>query len=629
MKLYDNLKKYVFDKLWFKILVYCSLPFYIFLCMSYLEYMNYRQVRLVLGLWSRNFGAFILALSILAIISVILLLLCRKIWIYAVVFGSFSVIIGLINCVKYAVNGDYFFPWDISMAGNMGQLIGFARFDLPPYFWLLLPMIIIACVIYALSKTEIPVKWYIRVPSAVVISLIFVFFYNSPNTTERVLNKFNMTFNDNILQASNYYANGFVNAFAINCFALKVVEPEGYSQQQIQEYLSGYESTTKIAADDGAPDVIVVLSEAFFDVTKLNGTEFSQDPLKNFREISARENAYSGDLISSALGGGTIRTEFEILTGLTVDYLTNGTSPYIYITKDIETYVSNYKDQGYYTKAIHTYNRDFYMRDSAYPYLGFDEFVAEDEIAQRADAQWRRGYITDQTLVNEITDTLEEHTDTPNFIFAITMENHQSYGKTDPNDIVIEVKNNSLDSDTLDAVTTYTQGAYYADLSLASLVDYIDNREKETILLFFGDHLPTLGSNQAAYKQAGNVGNPDLTELEVKLFLYSTPFLFYSNYDIDYDTTMQGKSSISTYYMLSLLADLTGTQKTAYMNYLLDHYNDLPYYNVRVANTLTESQSEYINSLKLITFDRVRGAGYSGSPNASESSDDTNIKSSP
>ena len=629
MKFYDNLRKYVFDTLWFKILTYCSIPFYIFLCLCYIEYMNYGQVRLVHALWVRNPGAFILAFSILIIISAILILLCRKTWIYAVVFGSVSVIVGIINCVKHAVNGDYFFPWDISMAGNMGQLISFARFDLPPYFWLLLPMIIIACVIYALSKTEIPVKWYIRVPPAIALSLIFVFLYNSPKTTERMLNKFNMTFNDNILQASNYYANGFVNAFAINCFALKVVEPEGYTQQQIQEYLSGYSNSSEITNTDDAPDVIVILSEAFFDITKLNNTEFSQDPLKNFREISARDNAYSGELISSALGGGTIRTEFEILTGLTVDYLTNGTSPYIYITENLETYVSNYKDQGYYTKAIHTYNRDFYMRDTAYPYLGFDEFVAEDEIAQREDAQWRRRYLTDQTLVNEITDTLDENTDNPNFIFAITMENHQSYGKTDPKDIVIEVKNDRLDSDTLDAVTTYTQGAYYADLSLASLVDYIDNREKETILLFFGDHLPTLGSNQSAYRQAGNIDQPESDPQQDRMFLYSTPFLFYSNYDIDYDATMQEHHYVSTYYMLSLLADMTGTQKTAYMNYLLDHYNDLPYYNVRVANPLTDAQAEFINSLKLITFDRVRGAGYSVSAKASVSSDDTNTKSSP
>lgn len=578
--------------------------------------MNYRKVRLVFDLWSRNIGAFILGYIVLIIISAILLLLTRKLWIYAVSFGALSVILGIINCVKLAVNGDYFFPWDVSMAGNMGELISFARFDLPPYTWLLIPVIAIACVIYALSGAQIPVKWYFRVPGAVALCVIFVVFYNIPKTTERILNKLNMSFNDSILQASNYYANGFVNAFTINCLAMKVVAPEGYSQQSITEYLGGYTDTPaqpdKSEESSKSPDVIVILSEAFFDITTLKNTEFSQEPIQQFKTIAARENAYAGELVTSALGGGTVRTEFEILTGLTVDYLVNGTSPYLYVTDDIETYVSNYKDQGYFTKGIHTYNGDFYMRNTAYPHLGFDEFVSEDELKLRDDSSWRRSYLTDDTLVNEIIDTLEEHTDTPNFIFAITMENHQSYGKTEPEDIVVEVKNDKLDSKILDSVTTYTQGAYYADAALGKLADYIDSREKETVILFFGDHLPTLGSNQSAYSQAGNVDPSDGYDLDERMFLYSTPFLFYANYDIDY-SRLGGQSHISTYYMLSLLADMTGTKTTPFMRYLNDKYKSAPYFNVRVQNPLSDAGKDFINSLKLITYDRVRGAGYSNS----------------
>ena len=101
------------------------------------------------------------------------------------------------------------------------------------------------------------------------------------------------------------------------------------------------------------------------------------------------------------------------------------------------------------------------MRNDAYPKLGFDEFVSEDELKLRDNANWRRSYLTDDTLIDEVIDTLETHQDKPNFIFGITMENHQSYGKTAPEDIVIEVKNDRLDSDVLDSVVTYTQGAYF------------------------------------------------------------------------------------------------------------------------------------------------------------------------
>ena len=127
------------------------MPLFIFMCILYLEYMNYRSVRRVFQLWDKHPDSLILAFIVTAMISVILLLLARRLWIYATVMGAATLIIGIINCVKLAVNGDYFFPWDISMAKNMGQLISFARFDLPPYLWLFIPAFVIACVLYALS----------------------------------------------------------------------------------------------------------------------------------------------------------------------------------------------------------------------------------------------------------------------------------------------------------------------------------------------------------------------------------------------------------------------------------------------------------------------------------------------
>ena len=33
-----------------------------------------------------------------------------------------------------------------------------------------------------------------------------------------------------------------------------------------------------------------------------------------------------------------------------------------------------------------------------------------------------------------------------------------------------------------------------------------DNRDRDTILVWFGDHLPTLGGNMAAYRQSGMIG---------------------------------------------------------------------------------------------------------------------------
>ncbi len=594
------------EKKWYRVLSYCVLPVYVFFCYFIMEYMNFSSVLQPLKLWYKNIDKFFFGMLVLALVSGIILLLVRKLWIYAALMGGLSVVVGIINAVKLACNGDYFCPWDITMAGNLGQLTGFVSFSIPWLIYVLIPLVIIGTVLFWLADTEIGVRWYIRIPSAIVLCLIFVVFYHSPKSTEKVLNKFGMSFDNSVLQSSNYKYNGFVNAFTINCFALKVSEPEGYSQQTLSDYLAGYTGSEA----SSSPDVIVILSEAFFDVRTLKNTTFSQNPLVNYDDIISRDNCVSGMMYTTAHGGGTVRTEFEVLTGMTLDYLVNGTSPYLYVTDPLETMVSVFKEQGYSTTGIHTYDGKFYMRNVAYPLLGFDKFISQDEIIQNYDVSYRRGYIRDEIFMDALIDTLETNTKTPNFIFGITMENHGGYDPSQPEDVIVEVKNDNMDESALASVTTYTQGVYYADLALKQLVDYIDSREKETVLVYFGDHLPALGAYHAAYNQAGNINISDDYDTDELKFIYGAPYLVYSNYDVDYGV-LETKNELSTYYLLPLVCNAIGTATTPYMDYLTDNYLDLPYYNVRLGINPSDEQRSFIKSMELITYDRVAGKKYS------------------
>ncbi|MBO3446488.1 LTA synthase family protein, partial [Clostridium sp. CCUG 7971] len=55
------------------------------------------------------------------------------------------------------------------------------------------------------------------------------------------------------------------------------------------------------------------------DPTVIKEVKYSEDPIPNFRKIS-KENK-SGYINVPVVGGGTARTEFEILTGNNFDYL--------------------------------------------------------------------------------------------------------------------------------------------------------------------------------------------------------------------------------------------------------------------------------------------------------------------
>ena len=92
----------------------------------------------------------------------------------------------------------------------------------------------------------------------------------------------------------------------------------------------------------------------------------------------------------------------------------------------------------------------------------------EDDLRDREDATRRRGYLTDDMLTNAVIDTLEQNSSAPNFIYAISMENHGAYDKSEPSEIIIDVQNDSLNQKMLDSVTTYTQGVYYTCLLYTS-----------------------------------------------------------------------------------------------------------------------------------------------------------------
>ena len=579
-----------------KTIGYILIPLFIWVCLLCLEYMNDGNIEKPFQRWDAS-GKLFFAMIVMSVLSLVLLSLIKKVWIYATVFSSFTLIVGIINNLKLTSNGDNLVPWDITMAGNIGQLAGFVKISLPPLMFAFIPIAALFILYFWACSLKMPFKWYYKLPVPVIIVVFIAVLWNQPKLMEKNLKKFGMSFNDSILQSSNYSANGFVNAFTINCFALKVSEPENYSANAVESELLRYEGTEA----KSSPDVIVILSEAFFDARTLNGTEFSKNPLENWDEITSRDNCVSGMMYTTAHGGGTVRTEFEVLTGLTVDYLINGTSPYLYVTKPLDSYVSNYKNQGYRTIALHSYDGKFYSRNVAYPLLGFDEFITQDDMAKRPDCSFRRGYITDDTFMNTLIDTLENSDSENNFVFGITMENHQKYAKSDPADIKIEVKNESLSEDILDSLTTYTQGLYYADKALKKLVDYIDSREKETVLLYFGDHLPAMGGYQQVYNESGNVDNRDGYTTDELECLYSAPYLVYSNYGVDFKTDTDW-SDVSTYYLLSLIADKTGTAKTPYMNLLVDKYKTLPYYHARLGIRLEGKNKSFIKLMEDYTY---------------------------
>ena len=542
---------------------------------------------------------------------VLLLLLLRRAWIATLTLGLISLICSYVNYTKLSLNGDPFMPQDILLVTDAGDLAAFISGQLPVWFFLCAGLFLVWTLALWAVDIRLPLRWFVRLPVALALLAVMVYYGSDVDRADIVLGKFGMSVYDSALQSSNYKANGFVGGFTVNLMSMRIQEPEGYSRELVTEMLRDYEAVP--AAQDAEPfDVIVVLSESFFDARILDGVTFSKNPLPNYDRLRKSSRCYSGTMYSTALGGGTVRPEFAVLTGLTTDYMPSIPTPYRYISRELPTYVSNYRQAGYSTVAMHPYNKQFYARDAAYGFVGFDEFWGQDEIAGTIYAEYKRGFVTDESTLRAIRHYVD-NADKPAFLFAITMQNHQPYDGIDPSLMQIEVSSDKLSEPALTALTTYTQGLHDADKMLGDLAAWIDRRERPTVLVFFGDHMPTLGDNYLAYHESGLFYTRDGLTREELHAMFSSPFLIYSNRKLDGGLLDRHTDNrISDYNLLNSVAISTGMARTPYMELLGDFYRTEPAYNVRLGIPLDDRIRPYARAMEYITYDRVFGHNYTG-----------------
>ena len=588
---------------------YLSMAVFPLFCLLVLDYMNYRNLDRLLQHCELQPGPVRFEIVVIYLVFLFFWALLRRSALTVGVMGGLSFLFAYINYTKVAVNGDNFFPQDMMMAGSAGELTSFISGGLPKWFWLGLAALVCWTIFLALTAADLPRGWFYRLSAASLVLVLVWSFCANRERTKTMLARFDMSTYDTALQRSNYSANGFVGGFALNVLTMRIEPPEGYTQETMQHLLELYQPVPASGQEEF--DVIVILSESFFDARILPGVEFSQNPLERYDELLERPNCYSGTLYTTASGGGTVRPEFGMLTGLTTDYLPDVTTPDWFVNEEVPSYVSICKDAGYDTLAIHPYDRTFYARNQAYPYLGFDRFLDMEDLSQLVTAEYKRDYITDQSTLKLMEKCLDE-AEAPTFMFVITMQNHQPYNAMDPADIQIKVTSPDLSEPALTALTTYTQGLYDADQMLGELADYIDQRERPTVVVFFGDHLPTLGSNYLAYRESGLFDPTDgLTPEELEQ-VYSTPYVIYSNRELEFDFFNQNRDNpISDYNMLNAVYRAVGLPRTPYMEMLADFYRDYPYYNVRLEIPVHSTRENFLKAMELVTYDRVLGHRWS------------------
>lgn len=576
---------------------------------------SFGSADLMSTLLQENIGAFFLGAVVVYLLFGALICLTKRIPLAAFLSALFFTIMPLVDYFKTNILKEHFVPWDMLLAKNADSFGTFLRtLSVPDATWNTIVTIVFYFLLILMMKPELPIPWKKRVIGTPIL-LIFLYLFTMQSGVRAYYEPiFGISPKAPGNQTKNYETNGFLTAFVLNFASLQMGAPADYSEAYLAKAFEKYQPSAESGKDFQNPDIIVVLSEAYWDPTILNDVTFSEDPLKNYRRIAAEHP--SGNMVSCTFGGGTVRPEFEILTGTTTNMLPPGNMPYQqYVFDDIFSYARLFKNQGYETLGVHTYQKTFYERDRAYPLLGIDTLLGENDT--NAELHWNSGpFITDETIAEEVIYQLNQPRENSLFLQVITMENHSMYlDKYDPSDWDISVSSDVLSDEELNVLHNYCKGVSDSDAALGEIYDFVMNREKPTVVLWYGDHLPTLGEGFSPYITTGNItadSSADWTE-EEKYTMFSTPYVIFSNYDTGREYRAEN-NAVSPYLLPALLCDYIGAPENVRTNFLLDLYETCPvispYYDLYSNTENKTAVNEMIRLHELLTYDDLMGEQY-------------------
>ncbi|HFK1811357.1 phosphoglycerol transferase [Bacillus thuringiensis] len=560
---------------------------------------------------------FILSFVVIYAIYILVYNLIGKVFLSMVLTSCTLVILGIVNYLKLIFRGDPLYPSDFTQITHMQSVIPMVMDYFSWSYIFIIIVSIVACIVAGIYMRRYiqNVKIHLGIRALLVVGSIFVL-YAYGNFANTFMNKvFQKSGVDFVLwnQNENYASNGFVLGFISNLDTTVMEKPKNYSKENMLQIANDikkqYSGNIGNEKKKEKPNIIFVMSESFWDPTKVTNLSFSEDPVPNLHHYI--ENFPGGQTISPTFGGNTANVEFEALTSYSMSLLKPGSIPYQQVItnkKEIPSIPTALKKEGYYTSAIHSFGRTFFKRDDVYKVLGFDKFNADDTM-ENVDIDG--DYISDLAMSKEIIAELEEQKQ-PTFIHAVTMQNHFPFteGRFGENLIEISGLENEESKGELE---TYTEGLRRSDEALQYLIEQLDNLDRPTLLVFFGDHLPSLGTNKSFYKENGYITN-EKTPSE-RLAMAQTPLLMYANFDMPNDNL----GLVSPIHFSNLIFDYAGLNKSLFYQFLSELYKEIPVLrdelkvdkNGEVINDLTKKQKEMLEQYKMLQYDLLVGNQYS------------------
>ncbi len=431
-------------------------------------------------------------------------------------------------------------------------------------------LIVVALIIFiAVKAPKLQRKVrYIKALAFIISMVVIVFFA----TGTAIQMQFLSSRFDNLADAYKNY--GFAYCLSNSFIDSGIDKPEDYSEEAVETINNtASEALAGDTTEEKHPNIIFLQLESFFDPNNIKDLYYSRNPIPNFTKMC--EEGMNGYLNVATVSAGTANTEFEILTGMSLQYFGAGEYPYktVLLEKTCESLANNLRQLGYSTTAIHNNRASFYGRNDVFPNLGFDTFISKEYMMdlEYTPVSW----VKDKVLTKEIIGAMDA-TEGQDFVFTISVQGHGKYptefkGNEDYNVYVYGEGDESRI-----AGFSYLINQYYEmDQFLKDLTDALSAYDEDTVLVVYGDHLPGL----------------DLSAEDLKNdTLFQTAYVVWSNFDL------QGEDQdLYTYQLGSKVLDLLGI-----------HEGTMTRYQQTAIGT-----ENYSKGMEMLEYDMLYGEDYS------------------
>ncbi len=509
------------------------------------------------------FNAYIIFVTLLIVYLVRRRVFCR------IVVSAFWIILGCVNGYMLGIRVTPFNAQDLKvlddavtlvdkyLSGDQGVMIGIG---------------ILAVIVWLISMWrrggQYQGKMY-RIPMAAVCILAFATLGKA--TDLAVENRVVSDYFGNIAFAYEDY--GFPYCFGASVFNTGIEQSSNYTEDKMNEITQKGELTKNTSTIKDKPNIIVIQLESFFDVYEAEFFETTKDPIPTFHSLM--QNFSSGYIKVPSVGAGTANTEFEVLTGMSMRYFGPGEYPYkTYVKMEgnvLESAASALKQLGYGAHALHNNGGNFYSRADVFKNMGFDSYTSKEfmNILQYTENGWAKDDVLTQHILNAMNSTEQQ-----DFVFAITVEGHGDY----PEEKVIENPEIEVtgiaDEGKKYAWEYFVNHLYETDKFIADLIARLEERGEPTVLVLYGDHLPTMGLKAS-----------DLTSR----YLFNTNYVMWDNIGLK-----KQDGTVATYQLISEVFDRLGIHCGTVFNY----------------HQTRRQTDNYLSDLELLQYDMMYGERY-------------------